>query len=296
MAVLEAHRRSDRWIAIAVRLFQTDHGIARGDDDGLAILDLPHENLVELLSDVDTDPAQAQVRRRVSHSDCTIAAPVPASTRIILVGANYRSHIEEAGLRVPTRVMGMPIPATALAGPYDKVALPIEAPTQVDYEGELAVLVGKAGKDIASGSGWDHIAGVCVANDISARDVQHAGFKDGRIVDMNAVLRGKSFPAFKPLGPCIATVDEIRDDGALSLRTRVNGELRQDGTTADMLFDFAAVVEGISAQFEVLVGDVILTGTPSGVGASDGRFLRPGDVVEVEADRIGAVRNEIIAG
>ncbi|GAA3527216.1 fumarylacetoacetate hydrolase family protein [Amycolatopsis ultiminotia] len=278
-----------------MRLFQTDHGIASADDDGLAILDLPHGTVVELLNDRDADPAKAAVRKRLPIADCTITAPVPASTRIFLIGANYRSHIEEAGLTEPSRAMGMPIPATALAGPYDAVALPAEAPTQVDYEGELAVLVGTPGRDIAPGSGWDHVAGLCVADDISARDVQHAGFEDGRIVDLDAVLRGKSFPGFKPLGPCVTTVEEIRAAGALTLRTRVNGQLRQEGTTAEMLFDFGAVVEGLSKDFDLMAGDVILTGTPSGVGVVDGRFLRAGDVVEVEVDHIGTLRNEIVA-
>src|SRR6266481_5455670 len=161
--------------------------------------------------------------------------------------------------------------------------------TMVDYEGEIAVLIGDPGQDIPAGSGWGHIAGLCVANDISARDVQLAGMQNGRVTDIEKIIKGKTFPSFKPIGPCVVTVDDIKDC-PLTLTTRVNGSQRQHADTSEMLFGFGQVVEQISATIELKSGDIILTGTPSGVGLADNRYLQAGDVVEVEVDLIGTLR------
>jgi 2-keto-4-pentenoate hydratase/2-oxohepta-3-ene-1,7-dioic acid hydratase in catechol pathway len=279
-----------------MRLFLTPDGIATQSGDEYALLDVPHRDPVSALLDREHPVEAAAVLRRAPFDEMALLPPVSAGARLFLLGANYRSHIEEAGLVTPARAAGVAVPASAACGPYQPITLPVEAPTQVDYEGEVAVLVGVGGESIAAGKGWDHIAAVCVANDVSARDVQRAGMKDGRVTDISAVIRGKSFPTFKPLGPCVLSIDEVRGCAPLNLTTRVNGEIRQRASTADMLFDFGQVVEGISAISELKPGDVILTGTPAGIGAVSNRFLAAGDVVEVDVDRIGTLRNAVASG
>jgi 2-keto-4-pentenoate hydratase/2-oxohepta-3-ene-1,7-dioic acid hydratase in catechol pathway len=276
-----------------MRLYQTSKGIARADDDDeLAVLDVPHPHISALLSDNDVDAAHVPIRARLSVTDAVLLPPNSPAGQLILVGANYRSHIEEAGLQTPTRAMGLAVPAAAISAPFAPIVLPAEAPTMVDYEGEIAVLIGHPGRDIPAGSGWDHIAGLCVANDISARDVQLAGMQNGQVTDIAKIIKGKTFPSFKPIGPCIVTADDIKDC-PLTLTTRVNGSQRQHAVTSEMLFDFAQVVEQISATIELKPGDIILTGTPSGVGMADNRYLQAGDVVEVEVDLIGTLRNTV---
>jgi 2-keto-4-pentenoate hydratase/2-oxohepta-3-ene-1,7-dioic acid hydratase in catechol pathway len=276
-----------------MRLYQTSQGIARADDDDeLAVLDVPHPDISALLSDTDVDAAHVPIRARLSKSDAVLLAPNSPAAKLILVGANYRSHIKEAGLQTPKRAMGLAVPAAAIGAPFASITLPAEAPTMVDYEGEIAVVIGRAGRDIPAGSGWDHIAGLCVANDVSARDVQLAGMQNGRVTDIEKIIRGKTFPSFKPIGPCILTADDIRDR-PLTLTTRVNGSQRQHADTSEMLFDFGQVVEQISATIDLTCGDIILTGTPSGVGLADNRYLRAGDVVEVDVDLIGTLCNKV---
>jgi 2-keto-4-pentenoate hydratase/2-oxohepta-3-ene-1,7-dioic acid hydratase in catechol pathway len=278
-----------------VRLYNTTSGVARADDDGLALLGTAHPDVAALLGDHDIDPSTAPVRGRVALDDVELISPVTHGGRVFLVGANYRDHIEEAGLAMPKRVGGLPLPSGILSGPVDDIRLPAEAPNEVDYEGEIAILIGQPGHEIAPGDGWNHIAGLCAANDVSARDVQHSGMADGRVTDIARVRLGKSFPSFKPIGPCILTIDEARSYPRLSLSTRVNGEVRQSATTDDMVFDLSAIVEGMSMATDLRPGDLILTGTPAGIGLTTGRFLQAGDVVEVTVSGIGTLRNQVVA-
>jgi 2-keto-4-pentenoate hydratase/2-oxohepta-3-ene-1,7-dioic acid hydratase in catechol pathway len=278
-----------------MHLYQTSAGIGRLEAGELAILDVPHPDVATLLGDPGADPARARVLERQPLSDATIRMPMRTG-KLILLGANYHSHIKEAGLQVPPRAAGLVIPSLPLNDPFGAIVLPDDAPGQVDYEGEVAVLIGKGGRSIAPGTGWEYIAGLCVANDVSARDVQLAGMEGGRVTDMSLVVKGKAYPTFKPLGPCVVTADEVRHGRGLRLRTLVNGEERQNAQTSDMVFGFAAVVEGVSADIEISPGDIILTGTPAGVGLASRRFLKPGDVVEVEVEGIGAIRNEVVVG
>jgi len=270
-----------------VRLYRVAEGWAREESGELAVLDIgAHDTFPDV-----TEAATALVRSRLPLDETPLLAPVRTNGSIILVGANYRSHIQEAGLRPPTRVAGLPLTATTATGPDSMIVLPAEAPGQVDYEGEVAVVIGADAQSIPSGRGWDSVAGICAANDVSARDVQLSGMRDGAVVDLAAIKRGKGFPTFKPMGPCLVTADEVRDVSSLSLRTWVNGELRQEATTAELLFALDEVVEGVSARVHLHPGDVILTGTPAGVGLSTGRYLTIGDVVEVEVQQVGRIRN-----
>ncbi|WP_263399627.1 fumarylacetoacetate hydrolase family protein [Saccharopolyspora pogona] len=134
-----------------------------------------------------------------------------------------------------------------------------------------------------------------IVNDVSARDVQLAGMSDGVITDTRGVARGKTFPTFKPLGPAVVTMEEFDHPLDLAITTRVNGELRQDGRTSEMLFTVPEVIETVSASVPLEAGDVILTGTPAGVALASGRYLRPGDEVEIDIEHIGRLRNPVVS-
>lgn len=279
-----------------MRLFRTTQGWAHESDEEFAVLDISDVDIFGLLG---TDPAvikSTDIRVRIPQSSAQLLPPVGLAPKLVLVGANYRSHVAEAGLSTPKRPGGLPITGTKVSGAGDAIVLPAEAPDCVDYEGEVAVVIGSPCRNLASGQGWDHIAGITAGNDVSARDVQLQGMSDGRVTDIDAIRRGKGFPTFKPLGPCLLSIDEVRSRGPLVLTTNVNGEERQRATTEDMIFDFAQIVEGVSSSVELLPGDVILTGTPAGVGLTAGRYLCPGDVVEVSLEGVGHLTNHVVSG
>jgi len=180
---------------------------------------------------------------------------------------------------------------SALQNPDAPIELPTRlASNEVDYEVELAVVIGKACKNVTREKALDYVLGYTVANDVSARDWQIR-------LGGGQWSRGKTFDTFCPLGPCIVTLDEFDDPNALPLRTRLNGETVQNSNTSDLIFDVASVVAFLSGSTTLLPGTVILTGTPEGVGmaASPPRWLRPGDVVECEIDGIGTLRNPVVA-
>jgi acylpyruvate hydrolase len=201
------------------------------------------------------------------------------------MGLNYRDHAEEAGLPIPSAPMFFAKFPNSLAGPTATIVPPATT-TKVDYEAELAVVIGRRGRDIQPASALDHVAGAMAFNDVSARDLQMAN---------TLWTGGKAIDTFAPCGPALVTLDELGDLGALGLRTRVNGVLVQDGDTASMIFGVAETISFLSQIMTLEVGDIIATGTPAGVGASrtPPLFLDPGDVVEVEADGIGTLRNPV---
>jgi len=173
-----------------------------------------------------------------------------------------------------------------VVGPHDEVLVPSEVSTQIDYEAELALVIGKGGKDIARDAAMSHVFGYTVVNDVTARDVQ---MRHGQW-DL-----GKSFDTFCPMGPWILTADEF-DGTKTRVRCWVNGELRQDGPTENMIFDIPTLIETISRGITLYPGDVIATGTPAGVGMgmNPPRYLRAGDVVRVEIDGLGAIENKFV--
>ena len=205
-----------------------------------------------------------------------LGPPIARPGKIICVGRNYAEHALETGSAIPTRPILFAKFATAIVGPHDDVVRPREV-EDLDYEAELCAVIGQGGRHIRRDDALRHVAGYMCANDISARTAQ---LKSG-----DQWLRGKSFDTFCPLGPCIET--EL-DPSALSLRTRVNGETKQNGNTHDMVFDCSAIIEFITSVMTLQPGDVILTGTPAGVGP-----LASGDRVEVEIEGIGVLRNVV---
>ena len=216
-----------------------------------------------------------------------LLAPVEPPT-ILCIGLNYRRHAEETGAAIPERPVLFIKAANALNHPGDPILIPKVAPGQVDYECELAVIVGKSGKNIERRHALDHVLGYTCANDVSARRWQKEG--GGK-----QWCRGKSFDTFCPLGPRLVTTDEIPNPNALRIKTTLNGEIMQDSNTSDMIFDVPALVSFLSEGTTLLPGTVILTGTPRGVGFARNPpiFLKDGDQVTIEIERIGALTNPV---
>jgi 2-keto-4-pentenoate hydratase/2-oxohepta-3-ene-1,7-dioic acid hydratase in catechol pathway len=211
-------------------------------------------------------------------------APVPRPGKIVGVARNYARHAAERGDAGPPEepVLFLKAPS-AVIGPDEEILLP-SASQRVDYEGELAVVIGRRTRCVDRAEALACVAGYCVANDVTARDYQNE--RGQRFI-------GKSCDTFAPLGPALVTPDEVPDPQSLSLRTSLSGELVQSGTTKEMVFPVADIIAFVSRLMTLEPGDVLLTGTPEGVGAArqPPRFLRDGDVVEVEIERLGRLRN-----
>ena len=207
--------------------------------------------------------------------------------KIIGIGLNYRDHVEEAGLEAPEQPLVFAKFPSSVIGPDEPIVIDPAITQSVDWEVELAVVVGRRMRRVAERDALDHVFGYTAANDVSARDVQFAE---------QQLVRAKSIDTFCPLGPAIVTADEIPNPQSLALRTRVNGETVQDSTTARMVFGVAELLAFCSRNFTLEPGDVLLTGTPPGCGAflTPPRSLRPGDVVEVEVEGIGVLRNPVV--
>ncbi len=209
---------------------------------------------------------------------------------VFCVGLNYRRHAEETKAEIPKYpVLFMKSPA-ALQHPGGPILLPRALRSdKVDYECELAVVIGRAAKNVSRVDALSYVLGYTCANDVSARDWQ----KDG---GGGQWCRGKTFDTFLPLGPALVTADEIPNPNALRIATRVNGETLQDWSTDDMIFDIPALIEFLSASTTLPAGAVIITGTPHGVGMArtPQRWLQPGDIAEVEIERIGVLRNPVV--
>jgi 2-keto-4-pentenoate hydratase/2-oxohepta-3-ene-1,7-dioic acid hydratase in catechol pathway len=216
-----------------------------------------------------------------------LGCPIQRPGKIICLGKNYREHAREGGFDLPEKPLLFAKAPNTLNGPTDPILLPRSC-GQIDWEVELAVIIGKEGKRIPKRSAFDHIAGVTVMNDVSGRQAQ---FSDSQW------FRGKSFDTFAPMGPAIVTVDEIGDVQNLRLAALVDGKIMQEGSTAEMIFPVAELIEFISEDITLLPGDVISTGTPSGVGIfrEPPVVLQPGNVVECRIEKIGSIVNPVVA-
>jgi 2,4-didehydro-3-deoxy-L-rhamnonate hydrolase len=227
-----------------------------------------------------TDPGE--------EMEVRIGCPVCRPSKIICLGLNYLDHKEESGFEKPQKPLLFCKTQNALTGPFDPIVLPRSC-GQIDWEVELAVVVGREGKRIPRDDALDYVAGFTVMNDVSGREAQ---FSDAQW------FRGKSFDSFAPMGPALVTGDEVENIRNLRLTTRVNGQVMQNGSTADMIFDIPAIIAFISEDITLLPGDIISTGTPSGVGIfrDPPVLLKTGDVVECEVEKIGSIRNMVESG
>jgi 2-keto-4-pentenoate hydratase/2-oxohepta-3-ene-1,7-dioic acid hydratase in catechol pathway len=233
--------------------------------------------------------AAISTRTLPQHSlqDIRLLAPIPKPGKYLAIGMNYRKHADEAeklGIAVPEHQVWFNKQTTCVSGPFDEIDPGVTG--KLDYEAELGLVIGAAAKGVARADALQHVFGYFVANDVSARDWQ---------LHSPTFTMGKSFDTHGPTGPWIVTADEIPDPQNLELRCYVNGELRQQATTGDMLHAIDSQLEYLSTAFTLEPGDLIATGTPAGVGFAldPPRFLQPGDVVRCEIDGIGFIENRV---
>lgn len=274
------------------RLVSTAKGIGVLQDDGetVALLDLDAADLGAALQaglDIATIAA-TPVRERVPTAQAQLLATVPRPWKIWAVGYAYAGHRTEVGYtaEVEDPVIFLKAPSSVI-GTGALIHFPKVAPYEVDYEGELAVVIGKRATDVSPADAYSYVAGFTICNDVSARDVQK-GRVPGRAANVTAA---KSFDTFTPIGPALATLDGFADPDDLRLRTWVNGELRQDARTSQLIHPVAALVSYLSRQTTLDPGDVITTGTPAGVGHQQNLFLRSGDEIRIEIEGIGTLVN-----
>ena len=252
----------------------------------------PGASVRQLLEALDSDGLRrlgelaAAAGDRVALSQVRLRAPVPDPEKIICMGLNYRDHAEETGQEIPQAPMWFAKFANSLCGSGSDIVLPTAHPEFVDYEAELALVMGRRARNVDAEDALAHIAGVMPFNDVSARDLQ---------MQNPLWTSGKAIDTFAPCGPALVTLDEVDDLAGLSLRARIDGETVQEGSTAQLIFGPAELVAWLSRTMTLLPGDIIATGTPAGVGAAQGRLLRDGNVVEIEIEGIGTLSNPVRA-
>ncbi len=274
-----------------MRIVRYEHNgrIGVGVRQGDRVTPTRYADVLDLIRDGAANVTTKGEGETLPLGECRLLAPIAAPSKLLFSGLNYRSHTEEnPGAVLPTYPQCFAKLPSSVIGPDGAIVLPTTE-MQVDYEVELAVVIGKEARGVTREDALDHVFGYTIANDVSARDVQ---FRD------NQITTGKGFDTFCPLGPEIVLRDEIPDPGALRVASYVNGERRQDSPTSDMIFDVATLIEFFSAYITFYPGDIITTGTPAGVGAfrQPPIYLRPGDTVTVEVDAIGRLTNPVVAG
>ena len=239
----------------------------------------------------------AKSGERISLTDVKLLAPFPLPRRnVICVGKNYFEHSKEfeksgfdstsGGQTIPEAPVIFTKATTSVIATGDPIPASSDPSDSTDYEGELAVVIGRTGRNISPADAFDYVCGYTIVNDVTARNIQQLH---------KQWFLGKSLDGFCPMGPCFVTSDEIEDVTALNLSTWVNGELRQKGCLKDLIFDIPTIIETVSSLITLVPGDIIATGTPAGVGIgfSPPRFLKPGDRVRIEIDPIGALENPV---
>jgi 2-keto-4-pentenoate hydratase/2-oxohepta-3-ene-1,7-dioic acid hydratase in catechol pathway len=220
----------------------------------------------------------------IALSEACVLAPLRAPSKIVAVGLNYKDHAAEQKRELPKAPMLFSKAPSSIIGPNDAITFAQSASGQVDYENELAVVIGQTARNVSESDALDYVLGYMVGNDVSARDAQRS---DGQF------FRAKSFDTFFPIGPYIVTADEVPDPQNLSITTKVNGDVRQNGNTSDMVFSVAEIIAYASTYFTLEPGDIIATGTPAGVGEAKGLFLTNGDVVTCEIEHVGTLENRV---
>ncbi len=241
----------------------------------------------------------AETGARLALAEVQLLAPIPRPLKnVFCLGLNYRAHVAEgasAGVRASSDAPEYPVwftkPPTAVCGPYDDIRIEPAVSTQYDWEVELAVVIGKAGRHITRDQAYSHVHSYTVFNDFSVRDIQR------RHGPPPQWFKGKSWDKGSPMGPWLVTADELGSPEKLRISCRVNGETKQDSNTEMMIFDIPAQIADLSEVLTLEPGDIISTGTPSGVGfaRTPPEFLKAGDVLESDIERLGVLRNRIVA-
>jgi 2-keto-4-pentenoate hydratase/2-oxohepta-3-ene-1,7-dioic acid hydratase in catechol pathway len=234
--------------------------------------------------------AQRSEAFKIPIADAQFLAPVNDPHKIVCVGLNYKDHAAESGVPIPKDPVLFSKYATALIGAGESIVLP-PVSSEVDYEAELVIVIGRRGRNIPAAAALEYVAGYTIGHDVSARDWQLK--KDGK-----QWMAGKTFDTFAPMGPYLVTADEVPDPENLRIALRLNGQTMQDSSTAQLIFGIKEVVAYLSVVMTLEPGDVIFTGTPPGVGVARKPpvFLKPGDVCEVEIEGLGVLRNPVVAG
>ncbi|MBK9128130.1 MAG: fumarylacetoacetate hydrolase family protein [Phycisphaerales bacterium] len=226
---------------------------------------------------------------RFADTEVSIARLLPPiePPNIFCIGRNYRAHAAETGSALPEKPMVFMKPTTALAAPDEPIVIPAAAPGEVDFEAELAIVIGRRARRVSEAEALDYVFGYTCANDVSARDCQRSD---------KQWARAKGFDTFCPLGPWVVTADELDPDACL-VRSRLNGQVMQSASTSEMVHSCRALVSYLSQAFTLLPGTLILTGTPEGVGMARTPpvFLRPGDRIEVEIEGVGVLSNPVVS-
>jgi 2-keto-4-pentenoate hydratase/2-oxohepta-3-ene-1,7-dioic acid hydratase in catechol pathway len=234
---------------------------------------------------------------RIALADTRLGPPVPAPRSVIVIGGNFYSHVQEmAGMnggKPPIEPIIVPKPTTNVVGPYDPIVKP-PVTSELDYEAEMAVVVGKPGRHVDRANAMQHVAGYMNIQDMTARDLILPEGEPWMHLQMG---RAKGFDGSSPCGPWLLTADEVSDPQDLEITMWVNGEQRQHGNTNDMVVDVAGLIESVSAVFRLRAGDILITGTPAGVGAKmdPPRFLQPGDEIRMAITGLGETANRIVA-
>ena len=240
-------------------------------------------------------------KHRVPRKRAKLLPPISNPGLLLSVGMNYHEHLKEMKTPTPEKPAAFTKSVASIIASGAPIKVPASNPSMLDWEGEFTVVIGKGGYRIPAAKALDHVAGYTMVNDVSARDWVAAIFSStgvmGPIHAWEHNLLGKMFPTFCPMGPCIATRDEIPDPANVRIQTRLNGKVMQDANTDDLVFSVVQLIEYYSQFYRFQPGDVITTGSPSGVGFGRNPkvFMKPGDVVEVEVKEIGVLRNPIEA-
>src|SRR5882757_552773 len=264
---------------LGVQLVVTRDGMGRLEEGGIALLDSAFPDVAALLRGAGSLDllAAARVLDRIPLDGCDLRAPVGGSSAVWGVGLNYHSKAARAGRAVPVEPILYLAASSAVVGPDAEVTVPVERTAEMDYEGEIAVVIGQPLYQAEPSAVWPAVAGITAANDITARDVMRA---------TGSPTLAKSFPGFNPLGASFVTVDELPDRDAIGVRTFVNGELRQAGDSSGMIFAIPELVARLSHLVALEPGDIVLTGTPAGTGQDRQCFLAAGDEIRVEVDSV----------
>ncbi len=275
-----------------MHLYVTSKGIARNsknNPDQLEIINNEYRDLKSFLSQGELERvSSSKVVERIKKESAVLQPLVSDPERLIIIGLNYKSHCVEMGRKLPEEMLFFEAPGSAITASGRVIKIPEEAPNQVDYEGEIAIIIGTEASNISKDKAWSVIAGISPINDVSARDIQ-------ALMTIEALEQAKGFPAFKPLGPCLITLDDIDDPMDISIRTYVNGVERQNSSSKDMIFSIPEIIENLTKVISLKPGDVICTGTPDGVSLSGlYPYLKAGDVVEVEVSGGPRLANKFV--